>query len=97
MRRTDWIVFEHAHERSCPWPLEGIEEAGHRHGDEAGVDQPCLDYSRESVSEAGRHAASNSVLCFDRDVPFLAMVSAVVEGDWRMGLIVATSVVANPF
>ena len=49
--RTDGVVFEHSHEGRRPWALEGVEEAGHRHGDEAGVDEPCLDCQRVSLEK----------------------------------------------
>jgi hypothetical protein len=33
--RTNWVVFHHAHGTGYSLPAEGVEEAGHRHGEES--------------------------------------------------------------
>lgn len=36
------VIFQHSHHGRRSRPLEGVEEAGHGHGDEPDVDQSCL-------------------------------------------------------
>ena len=43
------VVLEHAHHGRRSGPLEGVEEAGHGHGDEPDVDQSCLCWEAVSI------------------------------------------------
>lgn len=40
--RTNGVIFQHSHHGTCSGSLEGIEEAGHGHGDEPDVEQSRL-------------------------------------------------------
>lgn len=40
--RTYRVIFQHSHHGRRSRSLEGVEEAGHGHGDEPDVDQSCL-------------------------------------------------------